>query len=433
MSTEPAPIHPRAVPERPGRRSGWRASLSALENRQYRWLFASNIAFFLAMGAQQIVRAWLVFKLTDSKLALGMVMFAVAVPMFLIGPFGGAIADRQERRGLIIGGQAAVVLSELTILTLLWTGSLQFWHLLATTTLMGCVFPFIMPARQAIVANIVGKSGLTNAIALNMAGMNATRVVGPAAGGFLIGIVGVEGAYLFGIVLYASALLCLTPVGRSDPDERAREVSIGQNLLEGVRYMGEHRLVLILLLFGLIPMFLAMPFQTLLVVFADEIWDVGSWGLGLLGGTAGVGGVLGSMYVAWRAEARRRARRMLRSMLGFGGFLILFAICPWFLAALPLILFANVFASVYGTLNNTAIQLLIPDRVRGRISSFLMMSFSMPLLGTLPMSAVAEVWGAPAAVLLAAALATAIAVVFYVASPALRDMDAAVRRGMLES
>jgi MFS family permease len=410
-----------------------RASLSALENRQYRWLFASNLAFFLAMGAQQVVRSWLVFKLTDSKLALGMVMFAVAVPMFLIGPFGGVIADRRERRSLIIGGQTAVLLSELTIVTLLWTGSLQFWHLLATTTVMGCVFPFIMPARQAIVANIVGKNGLTNAIALNMAGMNATRVIGPALGGFLIGIVDVEGAYIFGIVLYASALLCMTGVTRSHPGETARDLSVARNLLEGVRYMGEHRLVLILLLFGLIPMFLAMPFQTLLVVFADEIWGVGSWGLGVLSGTAGVGGILGSMYVAWRSDSHRRARRMLGSMFGFGGFLLLFAICPWFLPALPLILLANVFASVYGTLNSTAIQLLIPDRVRGRVSSFLMMSFSVPLLGALPMGAIAEVWGAPAAVMLASTLATAIAMVFYVASPRLRDMDAAVRRGMLES
>jgi hypothetical protein len=199
-----------------------------------------------------------------------------------------------------------------------------------------------------------------------------------------------------------------------------------------VRYLREDRLVAVLLLFGLIPMFLAMPFQTLLVVFAEKVWGVGSMGLGLLSGMAGAGGVVGSMWVAWRHDSGRRAERQLLSMLGFGGFLLLFAQSPWFWPAVPAVLLANVFASVYGTLNNTAIQILIPDRVRGRISSFLMMSFSLPLLGTLPMSALAEARGAPLAVSLAALLAIAVALLFYAASPSLRHMDAAVRRALLE-
>jgi hypothetical protein len=208
---------------------------------------------------------------------------------------------------------------------------------------------------------------------------------------------------------------------------------MGRNLLEGARYLREDPLVLVLLLFGLIPMFLAMPFQTLLVVFAEEVWDVGSFGLGLLSGLAGLGGVAGSMWVAWRHEAGRRATRQLFSMLGFGGFLLLFAQSPSLWPALPSVFLANVFASIYGTLNNTAIQVLIPDRVRGRISSFLMMSFSLPLLGTLPMSALAEARGAPLAVSLASLLAVAVALLFFALSPALRNMDAAVRRALRDA
>jgi hypothetical protein len=269
-------------------------------------------------------------------------------------------------------------------------------------------------------------------MALNMAGMNVTRVLGPAAGGFGIGALGVNGSYAAGVALYALALACLMRLGPSRPDGSAASVSIGRNLVEGLHYLRDDRLVTVLLLFGLIPMFLAMPFQTLLVVFADEVWGVGSSGLGLLSGVAGAGGVIGSMWIAWRHDAGRRARRQLLSMLGFGGFLLLFAQSPWFWPAVPAVLLANVFASVYGTLNNTAIQILIPDRVRGRISSFLMMSFSLPLLGTLPVSALAEAVGAPLAVSLASVLAIAVALLFYVASPALRQMDAAVRRALIE-
>jgi predicted MFS family arabinose efflux permease len=295
---------PREGEDLPAARSGWGGALASLENSQFRWLYASNMAFFFAMGGQTIVRSWITFQLTDSPLALGFISFSVAVPMLLISPFGGAIADRLERRNLIAAGQATVVLSELTILSLLIAGRLQFWHLLTATALTGCVFPFIMPARQAIVANIVGKGGLTNAMALNMAGMNTTRIVGPAAAGFLIARVGTEKTYAIGVSLYLLGLLCMFGVHRSQPPPHARETSIGKNILDGFRHVRDDRLVLVLLFFGLIPMFLAMPFQTLLVVFAEEVWKVGSDGLGMLSAAAGVGGVVGSLVVAWQGQAR---------------------------------------------------------------------------------------------------------------------------------
>src|SRR5262245_11041191 len=276
----------------------FRGPLAALEHPEYRWLFASNLAFFLAMGSQGIVRSWLAFQLTQSKFALGLVSFTVAVPMLVMAPLGGIVADRRERRALIAAGQATVLVAELAVLGLLLAGTLAFWHLLVASAVLGCVFPFIMPARQAIVASIAGRSGLANAMALNMAGMNFTRVVGPAAGGFGIGALGIGNTYAAGVALYGLALLCLLRVSRSQPaDGGAATVSMGHNLLEGVRYLREDRLVLVLLAFGLIPMFLAMPFQTLLVVFAEEVWRVGSSGLGLLSGMAGAGGVAGSLWV----------------------------------------------------------------------------------------------------------------------------------------
>ncbi len=404
--------------------------LASLRLGQFRWLFGSNMAFFQAMSGQMLVRGWLAWELTDSELALGSVSFAVAVPMLVIAPFGGAISDRIERRNLIVAGQATLILGELSILALLVTGLLQFWHLLVLATLMGCAFPFIMPARQAIVVSVVGKEGLPNAMALNMAGMNATRVLGPGMAGYLLWILGIEGAYAVSVGLYAIALLCMLAVDRSPPSAGARDLSILGAMAEGGRYILDHRLVLVLLFFGLVPMFLAMPFQTLLVVFADDIWHVGARGLGWLSATAGVGGVIGSVYVAWNSASERRLRPMMWSMIGFGSFLLAFALSPWFLLALPFILLANVFSSIYGTLNNTAIQLLIPDEVRGRISSFLMMSFSLPLLGTLPMSAVAEIYGAPVAVALAAVLAVVVVLLFYAVSPLLRDLDGSVLRAM---
>jgi MFS family permease len=195
------------------------------------------------------------------------------------------------------------------------------------------------------------------------------------------------------------------------------------NLMEGVAYLRGDRLVLVLLFFGVIPMFLIMPFQNLLVLFAEDVWHVGATGLGTLGAVAGTGGLVGAVLVAWRSNAARRLRVMLSAVFGFGVFLIGFALSPWYLLALPLLFLGNIFANLYGTLNNTAIQVLIPDHVRGRVSSFLMMSFSLPLLGTLPVSAFAQAVGAPLAISLAAFMAVLIAFAFYLFSRPLRSLD----------
>jgi MFS family permease len=419
-------------PRRPAVESRLPRGLAPLASPQFRWLYASNIAFFFAMGSQGVVRAWLAFKLTESEFALGLVMFAVAVPMLFVAPIGGALADRRERRSVIALGQFLVASSELVILALIVTDSLAFWHLLSAAALMGCVFPFIMPARQAIVVTIVGKQGLGQAVALNMAGMNATRVLGPALAGFLISILGVDGTYVIGVGLYVIGLLCVLRVRRSHPPADARDRSVYSSILDGASYVRDNNLVLVLLLFGLIPMFLAMPFQNLLVVFADEIWKVGSEGLGILSATAGLGGVVGSIWVSFLASSRRRLRNMMWSMMLFGSLLFGFALSPWYLLGIGLVFAANIFASIFGTLNNAAIQIVIPDEVRGRVSSFLMMSFSLPLLGTLPMAAVAEVWGAPFAVALAAVLALSAAIAFYAASAVLRSMDQRVRAALEE-
>jgi MFS family permease len=390
---------------------------------QYRWLLSSNIAFFFAMQSQMVLRAWLAFQLTRSEFALGAVMFSVAVPMFFLSPFGGMMADRVDRRRLILIGQSAVFVLDLVIFLLLWTGHLKFWHLLCNAVIIGSAFPFIMPARNAIVVNIVGKSRLEKAMAINMGAMNMTRVLGPAIAGFLIDVAGARIAYALGVSLYGIGLVLMTRVSRSIPVVDPRRLSPWASIVEGISYIRQHRLLLILLLFGLVPMFLAMPFQNLLVVFAEKVWDVGARGFGLLSAAIGLGGIVGALWVAMIKNTYRRVRRMIFSMMAFSFLLFCFSFSPWFLLGLVLVFAANVFANIFGTLNNTSIQLLIPDRVRGRITSFLMMSFSLPLLGTLPVAAVAEAFGAPFAVGCASLLAMLVALLFFGLSPNLRRMD----------
>jgi MFS family permease len=404
---------------------GWRSATSSLYYPQFRWIYLSNVAFFFAMNGQFVVRSYLAFKLTDSAFALGLVNLAVAVPMLVVSPFGGVVADRVEKRRLIMIGQAAVVLNEAVVLVLLIAGVLAFWHMLVASFAMGCIFPFMMPARQSIVASIVGRQGLANAMALSMGGMNAARVAGPVLAGSMIAVIGLRSVYAVALLLYLGALLAMSRVDRSPPAEERGDRGVFGDIADGFRYVRDDPPVRALMLLSLVPILLAMPFQMLLVVFAEDVWDVGSSGLGILQAVAGVGGILGSVYVAWRGDTRRKVRTMIASLLAFGGTLFLFAISPWFLLALPLVLVSDVFASVFSTVNGTAIQLLVPDAVRGRVMALMMMTFGLTPLGTLPVSAVAQAWGAPAAVAGSAVATVVVSVAFYLLSSSLRTVDAA--------
>ncbi len=416
----------RPVPELPSPPPSEAREIFAIP--QFRWLTASNAAFFLAMGSQGVVRPYLAYHFTKDTFLLGVVTFAVALPMLLLGPFGGYAADRFDRRLIILTAQAVALLGELVTFGLLWTDRLQFWHLVATASVMGCVFPFLMPARQSVVANLVGRRLLGRSIAITTTLINLTRVVGPALPGFLIEQLGVKWAYLLGVLLYVVAFACGLRLDAAPPPAQAQRAGVVERVMEGVRYVRGDRVIFMLLIFGLVPMFLVMPFQTLLVVFAEDIWHEGPRGLSQLSVAMGLGGIVGSIVVARWTHTSGRARWMLASMLAFGALLIGFSYSPWFLAAIPLIFLANAFASWFGTLNNTAIQLLIPDAMRGRVSSFLMMSFSLPMVGSLVIGGAAKALGAPLAVSMFAALAMVAAVAFYYGSEALRGLDARMER-----
>jgi len=395
---------------------------------QFRWLTTSNLAFFLAMGSQTIVRPSLAFAITQDEFKLGMVGFAMAVPMLLCGPFGGVAADRFDRRRLILTAQLVALAGEAGTLTLLWTGHLQFWHLMATAVVMGAVFPFLMPARQAVVANLVGRAQLGVAIGFTTTAINVTRVVGPALPGFIEQHLDVRWAYTFSVALYAVAFLCALRLNPAPPALSSARLPVFDRVMQGVHYVRTDRAILVLLAFGLVPMFLAMPFQNLLVVFAKKVWHVGTPGLSQLSVSMGLGGILGSMLVARSPYMSRRALRMLLAMLGFGALLIAFCGSPSFALAVPILFAANACASWFQTTNNTAIQLLIPDEMRGRVSSFLMMSFSLPMLGSSVIGFAAKHWGAPLAVSVFAALAMAASGAFYYGSDALRGLDARMER-----
>ncbi len=407
--------------------SDWPHAISSLEIRQFRWLLSSNTAFFLAIQGQVLTRTYLAWDLTGSEMSLAYINMAFALPMLIFSVVGGAFSDRADRRFLAISGQAAIVLSEGAILALLLADALQFHHLLIAGAVSGAVLPFSMPARTAIVFNVVGTKRLGNATALSGGAMNLSRVMGPVIMGFTIDGYGVTGAYWVAVCMHLIALLLLFGIQSYKPQKRV-ERHITEDIMLGFQYVLSRRDLLACLLFGLLPMFLAMPFQSLLVVFADEVWQVGERGLGIMMAAAGLGGVLGSLWMARRGENTQRTRLMVISTLLFPLFLALFAVTPVFTWALVPLVIANIYASAGQTLNNTASQLLIEDSYRGRVSSIMLMTFGLMPLGVVPMAFLAEMFGVQFAIVAACAALVILCGLFYASSKSLRELDQHVIR-----
>ena len=412
--------------------SRWSRATDSLRNRDFRRLFIGNLAFFLAMGGQGLIRPWIALELTDDPFALGVTGAAMALPMFFLSPLGGALADRIDRRNLIAGALSMALLTESIIYVLLVTDRIEFWHLVVGSACLGACFPLQMPARAAIVANLVERKRLGAAMGVNMTGMNLTQMVGPALAGMLASGVGIEGAYAFNLGLYVIAIGATFSVGSAPPAVRST-VSLLENVLEGFRYLRSDRMVALLLLFGLVPQFLAMPFQQVLPVFARDVWGVGPSGLGILSTSVGIGAMVGSMYIATRDQQKARLPLMMSSLVVFCVLIAAFALSGSFWLGVVLAFAGNIGGSIFRTVNNVAIQLVIPDEVRGRVSSFLMMSVSLPLLGGLPVTWVTRTYGAPTAVSGACVLALLLGTGFVLGSSSLRRVDDRVRAKLAES
>lgn len=241
-----------------------------------------------------LTRTLIAWELTGEAISLAYINLVVAIPMIFASLLGGAITDRVERRQLVIVGQSLIVANEVFILALLIAGRLEFWHMLCTAFVAGCVFPFIMPARMAITMKVVGPQRLQSAMAFQSGAMNLNRVMGPAVMGIIIAQSSFITAYALAAILYGCAVLCMFGIEKSRSSEPGGEKKpLLADIAHGFSYMRQNRPVLICLLFGLLPMFLAMPFQNILVMLAEQAWQAGESGVGILMATGGVGGVLG--------------------------------------------------------------------------------------------------------------------------------------------
>jgi MFS family permease len=408
-------------------------SFAAFESIPYRWLIGSLLSFFMAMQGQHLLRSLLAWQLTQSELALAYVNVAVAVPMFFGSLVAGAMIDRVERRRLMIVAQTVIMVNEGVVLVLMLLGILQFWQLMCVSVVLGILYPFVMPTRTAMIYGLVGRDKLGNAMALQAASLNIGRILGPALAGAFIPLSSLEVVYAGTLVLSFISTLTLLKVPPSLPEQRSGKSLLG-DISHSFVYVAQHRDIMLCLLFGIIPLMLAYPMISLMVAFAEDIWNVGEAGLGQLMAMIGSGGIAGSLIVARMGDHTRRGRLMLYAAALFAIFLAMFSMSPWFIVALLLLLGANMFSNIAMTLNATIVQLLAHEEVRGRMSSLVMVSMGLTPLAVLPIAFAAERYGIDHTMFAGCVLLLAIVVIMYFTSPTLRNLDATLKaRRLAES
>jgi len=421
----------------PDERSSWFKTFESLRQRDYVWYFAGNIAFFMAMQMNIVIRGYLAYDLTGSATMLGIVSFAFAMPMLFVAPIAGVVSDRVNKRMLIMWAQSATGAVNLVMAILVLTGVIEFWHLVVAAVVTGCIMSLVMPARQAVIPQLVPQHLLMNAISLQMGGMNLTRIIGPMLAGLLIAPAGVGGVYIVTVLLFATAVVSILPLPKHGMVSRrtsAEPTAFFTDLVVGFRYIGSDPLFRLLITAALVMPLFMFPVQQILPVFAEDIFGTmfasDGLALGILMGSTGIGGLVGAIVATNLSEYRKKGPLMGFGALAMAGCFAVFASTSlWlpmvaaFWAGFAMLILGNIGAMIFQVTNNTIIQANVPDEYRGRIMSVLMMSFGTMPLGVVPVTIAADIWGAPKAIVGSQIIAVVVVLLMFGISKQLRRLE----------
>jgi MFS family permease len=396
-------------------------AVRALRHRNFQLFFAGQLISLVGTWMQTVAQSWLVYRMTNSALLLGVVGFASQIPVFIMAPMGGIVADRRNRQRVVIGTQTASMILAGILAAVTLTHVVQVWHIMVLAAALGVVNAFDIPARQAFLIDMVGREDLMNAIALNSSMFNGARIIGPAVAGILVASIGEGWCFFANAVSYIAVIAGLMLMRITNPANLAAKGSPVENIIEGFAYArntGPIRAILLLL--GLVS-FVGMPYVVLMPVFADKILHGGARGLGILMCSTGVGALLGAASLAARVGLRGLGRLIAICAVGFGVSLVLFASSRIFWLSTVLLVPVGFFMMVQMASSNTLIQSMVPDQLRGRILAvYSMMFMGMAPFGALSAGAIAHHIGSPWTVALGGMACVVGALFFWAKLPAFR-------------
>ena len=412
--------------EHPMQARGWSGTFSALQYRNYRLLWFGTIFMSSGTWIQQVTLGWLAYEMTGSPVQVAIVLGLRALPM-LAAPIAGVIADKFDRRIVLLLDQSYMALLAVIFAAVLQFGVVQVWHLHAFSFLSGVGWALNNPLRQSLVANSVPRERLMNAVALNSMAFNSMRMVGPGIGGGMIALLGPEVNFLLQAVVYGLVVVLVLPFRAeyAEGREGRKEQSPFADLKEGLRYVMRQPMLRYAILLSVVPTLTMMAFiQTQMPVFvAEDLGDSEGALLGFMYVGMGVGGFIGAVLVARFHAVRHKGRLSLIGVAGAGLAVLALSQTDLWWVAWGILVVQQLFFIIVMTTNNTILQTVTPDYMRGRVMGIYMVDIGLQPFGGVVAGLIAASLGVSVAWLIGGLVGLVLVVLITVAAPSFRRLQ----------
>jgi len=395
----------------------------SLKVRNFRIYWFGMLVSLIGTWIQTTAQSWLVFQLTHSAFLLGFVGFLSTIPLLLFSLLGGVLADRVNKRKILIWTQSAFMMLAFLLAALTHLRLITPSQIMLIALLNGVVMAFDAPSRQAVVVELVGKAHLPNAIALNSVAFNSSRIIGPALAGILVASIGMSGCfYINGISFFAVIIALLLIRVNGTMQERSKK-PVAKDLKEGLDYVRSNRIILVLIaMVGMVSLF-GLSYVILMPIFANDILRVGVKGLGLLMSFAGLGALIGALILARLGDFKYKGKFLIYSSMIYSFCLILFSMSKIFVLSLAVLVLLGGTSVSAVALINTILQSRVPDAFRGRVMSVFMITFAgfMPF-GNLIAGGLSQAFGVSLTVLISGVACAVFFMLINIFYPAIKDL-----------
>jgi len=398
-------------------------ALSALRHRNYRLYWFGQLSSVLAQNMEGVAQGWLVLELTDSPLMLGLTGLAFAAPTIALTLLGGVIADRADRRRIMILSQGVSAAMFFLIATLVVLDLIALWHVIAVAILSGCVRAFDRPSRMALLPQMVPKEDIANAVAVGGTIWQLNRLVGPALAGMMIYLVGIGPTYYFCFGASLIAVLLWLGIRLSAPSTAPSAGGVMQHMAEGLNFIRHNEIYFIFIAIIFFNSAFGMSYLILMPVFARNVLNVGSQGFGFLQSVGGAGALIGVLAVAWFSHSRGKGLQSLLGAIAFGVLLLSFAASKSYPLSLALAFALGIASQFYMTTISTILQVNLPNELRGRVMGIYGLAWELMPVGGMIAGAIAEFAGAPIAVGFGGFMVTIMAVLVAIFYPKIRQLE----------
>lgn len=398
-------------------------TFSAMRHRNFQLYFGGQLISNIGTWMQIIAQSWVVYQIGHSELILGLVAFASAIPVLLISPWGGVVVDRMPRRRLLMMTQSGAMILAFIMAALTFANVIKEWHVIVLAALLGVVNAFDAPARQAFVSEIVERTDLPNAIALNSMMFNSARVIGPAVAGLVLAAVGAAWCFTINGISFLAVLLGLWFMNLPPHRAQHHTSSPWDQLIGGIRYAARNREISALILLSLVFSIFGISYATILPAFVQKILHQGAMGYGWVNTATGLGAVTGAFLLAHHTSDGKRGKLLVLTNIAFPVILIAFS----FTSLLPLSLLLAYglglgFMMQFTTIN-TLLQTRVADEFRGRVMGLYTITFfGFAPFGNLLIGFLGEKLGLAVAMSLFAVCSLILAQLVLMKSPTVKEL-----------